>query len=452
MSAAVAPGVAGAARAADEPPLKVLLAVRPYRGHLHSIVPMAKALQAAGHEVLVATAPELAPTVFSAGLDWLPAGLDAHTVYELIEPRPGVAADDPDFGEYAIGSKVGDLVGTMLGPYRPDLVVREATDVAAAVAGEVIGLPVVTYGITSFIDRESFLGEGVAANLERIRAAFGLDPDPLLASMYRGLYLAVVPPEFDEDPLPVDEVQRVAYRAWDGGAGERGTDGDAVGRPASAAAGGRPQVLVTLGTVFNERFDLLRAWCAALAGDGWSVICTLGADLDPAEFGEPPAHVRLERYVPHSSLLPGCALVVCHGGLNTVMGALCEGVPVVAVPLGSDQEHNARRVAELGLGLELAEEGATAAAVATAARRIRDDDAFASRACAFARRVAALPGLDEGVRSLERVARSPAAAAPVWARYDEGGSIRPGRAGATRRPHLDEHIVPTPGQLDGAGA
>jgi UDP:flavonoid glycosyltransferase YjiC (YdhE family) len=387
--------------------LRVLLCVRPYSGHFHSIVPLAQALVAAGHRVLVATAGPLAPTVHAAGLAWVPAGLEAGEIHELLDPDPDDPRDDADFGVFAIGSKVADLVELMLGAFRPDVVLRESTDLAATVAADVIGVPWATYGITSFIEPASWELEGVTANLPEVRAEWGLDADPGLDALYRGVYLAVVPPAFDVDPLPLPAgaVQRVAYRPWDGG--------DSVEPPAWLdGLGARPTVLVTLGTVFNARADLFGAWIDELVAAGCDVVGTVGADQDPADLGPVPPGVHLERYLPHSLVLPRTDVMVCHGGFNTVMGALCAGVPVVAIPLGSDQDHNAERCAEHGFGLHVAEADADAPTVAAAVRTILDDGAYRTRVAAFAAELAALPSLADAVRRLEEVAATPAR--PVW--------------------------------------
>lgn len=399
--------------------LRVVVAVRAYRGHLHPVVPLARGLVAAGHDVVVATAPELAPAVLAAGLDWVAAGLDAGTVADLVDPRPDRPGDDPDFGVFAIGTKVDDLVTMMLGEFRPDLVVREATDLAAAVAADVAGCPVASFGITSFIEPASWVAEGADRNLAAVRAAYGLDPDKALAAAYRGLYLTFVPEELDDATTTVPEVVRLRYRVFDGD--------DSPPEPVEPRR--RPRVLVTLGTVFNDRLDLLATWCGALADDGFDVVCTLGADHDPAELDPLPAHVRVERYVAHSRLLASCDALVCHGGFNTVMGALVAGVPVVAVPLGSDQRHNAVRIDRLGLGCHLPEAKATRKAVARAVRRLVGDEEVARRLGAFAERQRRLPGVDAGVRRLELEAAT--APTPPGARFAPARrSSRPASAGA----------------------
>src|SRR3954471_20413925 len=64
----------------------------------------------------------------------------------------------------------------------------------------------------------------------------------------------------------------------------------------------------------------------------------------PAGKRKPP-NARLERYVPHSAVLPMAAAMVTQCGLGTMGKALSHGVPLVCLPLLGDQPENAARVA-----------------------------------------------------------------------------------------------------------
>ena len=81
-------------------------------------------------------------------------------------------------------------------------------------------------------------------------------------------------------------------------------------------------------------------------------LVTLGPSLDPAEFVAPP-NVVLERYVPHSAVLPQAAVLITQCGIGTVTKGLLNGVPLVCVPLLSDQPDNAARVVARGAGIHV---------------------------------------------------------------------------------------------------
>src|SRR5215471_423183 len=100
-------------------PLNVLFSVRPFRGHLHPLIPLARAFRRAGHQVAIATAEDAALVVTGAGLPWLPAGLNPREVWQEF------AGEGSDYGYLAIGAKVTDLLEIAVEQFPPDVVIRE---------------------------------------------------------------------------------------------------------------------------------------------------------------------------------------------------------------------------------------------------------------------------------------------------------------------------------------
>src|SRR4051794_27645236 len=82
-----------------------------------------------------------------------------------------------------------------------------------------------------------------------------------------------------------------------------------------------------------------------------------------------PPNARLERFIPHSAVLPLAAAMVTQCGLGTVSKALLHGVPLVCLLLLGDQPENAARVAVRGAGLRLPAEAAPDR-IAEAIRRV----------------------------------------------------------------------------------
>jgi MGT family glycosyltransferase len=72
-----------------------------------------------------------------------------------------------------------------------------------------------------------------------------------------------------------------------------------------------------------------------------------------------PEHIILRNYVPQLEILKQADVIISHGGLNSVSEALYYGVPVIAIPLSNDQPAVAKRVTELGAGIELKMEEVT---------------------------------------------------------------------------------------------
>ncbi|MGH2351831.1 MAG: glycosyltransferase [Chloroflexota bacterium] len=135
-----------------------------------------------------------------------------------------------------------------------------------------------------------------------------------------------------------------------------------------------------------------------------NLILTVGRNQDPAQFGPQPAHVRIERYVPQTLLLPHCDLVLTHGGSGTVMAALIHGLPLVTVPISADQPENAARCAALGVGRVAAAADATAETIRHAVRTVLADPAYRRNAERLGDEISRLPGPDQAVPLLEQLA------------------------------------------------
>jgi MGT family glycosyltransferase len=113
----------------------------------------------------------------------------------------------------------------------------------------------------------------------------------------------------------------------------------------------RPLVLVTCSTEFQNDGKLVRAALEGLAGEEVEVMVTT-AGVDPSSF-TPPPNARIERFMPHRTVLERAACVVCHGGMGITQKALAAGLPVCVVPFGRDQFEVARRVEVADAGTRL---------------------------------------------------------------------------------------------------
>jgi MGT family glycosyltransferase len=124
--------------------------------------------------------------------------------------------------------------------------------------------------------------------------------------------------------------------------------------PAWWPDGGSALVYVTFGSVAGSLPSVRSVFRTALdAVDGLNarVLVTVGRDVDVDSLGPVSANTHVEPWVPQADVLAGAALVVCHGGSGTTLGALGHGVPMVLVPMFADQRRNAAQIAELGAGV-----------------------------------------------------------------------------------------------------
>jgi MGT family glycosyltransferase len=391
--------------------MRVLFVCLPATGHLLPLLPLAGVLRDAGHAVAFATAEGFAPHVERAGFRALAAGMESQEWDVLGEAARGEASSEwgwderiADFGVRVFAGGIAQRLvhdlPSVLATWRADLVVHEDTALGAAIAAEREGLPHVRLMILAAGPAHPLyarLDEAVDA----LRARSGLEPASADATLHRHLLLYPFPPSL----LLPDRAVPTTFRpvrpalpppthdpvpAWV----------EQLGRE------GRPVVYATLGTLFNgPGYDaIFHAYLRALRDEPVDAVITVGADRDPAEFGPQPPHVHVMGYMPLASVLPRCELVLSHGGSGTVVAALAHGLPQVVLPIFADQPENAARVAALGAGRVLGPEARTPEAIRTAVRAVLADPAYRLGAERVRDEIIALPGPEENVTVLERLA------------------------------------------------
>lgn len=111
-------------------------------------------------------------------------------------------------------------------------------------------------------------------------------------------------------------------------------------------------LLVSPGTVFEREPAFFRMVAEAFGATDWTVVLVTGA-LDPQALGVLPANVIARRKVPQLALLGVATAFLTHAGMNSVLEALVAGVPMVFAPRRREQRATARRLADLGVGVEL---------------------------------------------------------------------------------------------------
>jgi hypothetical protein len=335
--------------------VRVLFAVSPGIGHLFPAVPLAWALRAAGHEVLVATAAEGVDAAARAGL---PAVETAPA--SAIDAIFGAATGPPDERARRMsergrriaeaGHEVHELLLRTFGQvsavtaavtaevarrWRPDLVVHSRLQGAGLAAASALGVPAVEHGF-NFQSEPDLAGRF----LPHLAEAYERAGTPLALPTRRAV-IHVAPPEMMLGPPGAAWSMRyVPYNAG-------GELPDWLWQPPE-----RARVLITMGTVVPRLQGVggLSRMLAAAPDVDADFVLALGADADLAPLGPLPPNVRPVGWVPLHHLLAGSAAVVHHGGSGTTMAALAAGVPQLVLPHGADQFVNAGAVADLSIG------------------------------------------------------------------------------------------------------
>lgn len=134
-------------------------------------------------------------------------------------------------------------------------------------------------------------------------------------------------------------------------------------------SGTEPIVYVSLGSFLSVRSDVLARIAEALRG--LDVRVALARGVAPrAELGPLPDSWLVREVLPQVTVLGHSVLAISHGGNNSVTEALTAGIPLLLLPLSTDQFAGAAAIEAAGLGEALDPNAASAADVAAAVRRL----------------------------------------------------------------------------------
>lgn len=161
---------------------------------------------------------------------------------------------------------------------------------------------------------------------------------------------------------------------------------------------GRPLILISLGTVFNQRPAFYEACFRAFANTPWQVVMAVDR-LEAAETKALPPNFIVRPFVPQLELLRRAAVFICHGGMNSVNESLYFNVPLVMVPQAADHPWIAARVAELGAGVRLAQE-VDAAQLLDAVNQVLANPIYAQAAAHIGATLRATGGVEGAVAAI----------------------------------------------------
>lgn len=390
--------------------MRVLCSTTPMEGVFAPMVPLARALLARGHEVLVATAPQLLDRVEAAGLPVVAAGPNAPDAAAQAVTLPEFRAGTEPwrlgavmFSRVMAPAKLPELTEIAAG-FTPDLVLHAPVDLAAPILAATLGVPSVTYGTGLPLEPE--LITAMAEWVAPLWHSSGQSPDEY-AGLYRYGYIDPIPAALRTDDGPSPEISIPIRPAVSGDKNDELPEWVSL-------LGTRPVVYVSLGTVpiFNQpaAFEPLLAGLADLDAD---IIATVGHGTDPAALGPRPANIHIAQWLSLAALLPRCDAVVCHGGAGTTLAALSHGLPMVLSPRGADQFPTADAVRRAGAARVLTPERVTPDDIAREVRLLFADSAYRDAAERIRSEIARMPSATSAVDELvRRFALEPGRAAP----------------------------------------
>ncbi|SDW71235.1 glycosyltransferase/glycosyltransferase [Amycolatopsis xylanica] len=385
--------------------------------HFTMMVPLAWALRAAGHEVVVAGMGDIVAAAQAAGLSTHRIGTDGGFSSHV---KPGHMAAD-GAGEappevpltahelaarrpWAQMSRLWPMLVTDLNHlfvdfargWGADLVVCE-TDHNGLIAGGVLGVPVVYHRWGPDM-LGPLIFEHASVALAEVCGGLGLGglpvPDLVVDSCPPGLRFSGLPVAESVRFVPFNGVGEVPL--WFGE--RRG-----------------PRVVVALGLLGGQTLlpefvrGVVEGVSAAVAGvGGVEVVLPLGVGAVEG-LGVLPRCFRVVEPTPLNLFVGECDLVINHGGAGTALTACAYGIPQLVLP----QPHAApvgcaERVVETGVGLSVPYDTVVEdpSSLVAPIRALLEDPRYRENAAAMAAEMATLPGPDELVPTLEALVRT----------------------------------------------
>lgn len=416
--------------------MRVMFVVMPLASHLYPSVPLAWAMQNAGHEVRIASDAGLHPQITATGLtavslgserDYFTPGLISDEMIDRI--TDALAFDGMDarvwrsirqyvfaaFGRYYANDPLGagyqsiaDAMVRFAEQWRPDLIICDPAawpaTIAARRSGAVVarllwGQDYFGWIRTRLRDRLGEPGVDLTHDplIEALEPMFGrfgyeyddqlllgdFSIDPLPAAMRLPVDLPYVPmrwiPYNGSAPVP-DWLHDNAHP---------------------------PRICLSLGVTTHRLFSNIEVPISAAMEMVADLDVELVATLSPeqaAAVPNVPSNVRIIDYLPLNHLLPSCSAIVHHGGFGTYAAAAAHRVPqMVLLEEGGDALATSRYLETRGAGVTLEAENFTVDEMRKQLVRLVEEPSFRDGVDAVYADTLAAPSPNDLVPVLERL-------------------------------------------------
>jgi MGT family glycosyltransferase len=162
---------------------------------------------------------------------------------------------------------------------------------------------------------------------------------------------------------------------------------------------GRPLIFASLGTIPDPATaPVFRKIATACMGLDAQLVLALGkwnqqSEKSQALLGKLPGDHIVVDFAPQLQLLDRAALLITHGGVNTVLESLSRGVPMVALPWRVDQPGMGARIMHSGAGLCGSFYRSSPEEIRSLVKRVLGDQSFRQRVLAIKDKMVTAGGL-----------------------------------------------------------
>jgi MGT family glycosyltransferase len=400
-------------------------------GHLNTILPLGKALQQRGHQVILFGLLDAEAKALAAGLDFQAIALDE---FPLGSQREFMATLGALKGRQALTYTISQVCKKAKAflDQAPDairqrgldgLVVDQVSQEGGTIADH-LGIPFVSLCSALVLNREitippySTLWNYDPSVLGRLRNGIGYSifsrltqPITTLLNSYRQRW-QLAPHRSPNDrysPLAQISQQPAAFefprRQLPAHFHFTGPFHQSIGRDIPEfpweRLTGQPLIYASMGTIQNQLMPIFQTIAEACQTLEAQLVISLGGghqSLGHAFAGNP----LVVDYAPQLELLSKTTLTITHGGLNTTLECLAQGVPMVAIPIANDQPGVAARIRWSGVGEAIALKKLTAPRLRSILEKVLTSPTYKGNALRLQTSLHQSGGVDQAVAVIEK--------------------------------------------------
>lgn len=409
----------------------------PFLGHLNPMRALARALTDRGHRATVFGVADSRPLIADDALGFHPIGRTTHPPGHLAAMTARMAMVDGVRGLAGIIADVAAMTSMLvdelpgaLRAERIDLVLCDGTEAAGGLVADHLGLPFATVANALPLNREpgvppAFTGwryDPSPWGIERNRGGYRV-ADWLMRG--HGSVIAAAAArwrlgtretvadclspwaQIGQTVAGFDFPRRALSEAFHHVGPLRRRDGTGgTGGFTLPVDDGRPLAYASLGTLQGGRAGLFRTIAGAVDRLGWRLVLAHGGRLDAAAARALPGRPAVHAFVPQAEVLRHARVAILNGGLNTVMDALAEAVPIVALPIAFEQGAIAARLARAGAGRVVGRRLLTRSRLAAALKDVLDGERYRVNASRLAGEIAAAGGVERAADIVDDLLRT----------------------------------------------
>lgn len=139
---------------------------------------------------------------------------------------------------------------------------------------------------------------------------------------------------------------------------------------------GQPLIYASMGTLQNRLTEVFEKIASACEGLDAQLVITLGGSATPESLPKLSGNPLVVSYAPQLELLKKTSLTITHGGMNTTLECLTNGVPMVAIPVANDQPGIAARIAWSGVGEFISVKKLDASKLKSIVQKVLTEDSY----------------------------------------------------------------------------